>query len=79
MTTHNWRADTLQDAVAGITPIDLALHLVGARGGHLTEARQAITDAQAAYQAGDTTTATQTALNLAEELQRARAPKGAAA
>lgn len=71
-----WRAAVLMDAVAGIRTIDLALHLVGVRGkGDLaTKARQDLTDAVTAYQAGDQPTAMATATDLAEEIRRARQP-----
>lgn len=80
MTARNWRADTLQDAVAGIIPLDRALHLVGARSGDLaTKARQDLGDAIAAHQAGDSASAMATAVDLAAEIQAKRAPKAGAA
>ena len=71
-----WRANVLMDAVAGIRTVDLALHLVGIRGnGDLAaRARQDLTDAVAAYQAGDQTTAMATASDLAEEIRKTRQP-----
>lgn len=77
-----WRASTLMDAVAGILPVDRALHLVGIRGTSTfaTKAKQDLTDAVTAYQAGDEPTAMATASDLAEEIRRARQPgRGAAA
>jgi hypothetical protein len=76
-----WRSSTLMDAVAGILPIDRALHLVGVRGGDLAKkAEQDLTDARDAYRAGDEPTAMATASDLAEEIRRARQPgRGAAA
>jgi hypothetical protein len=69
------------DAVAGILPIDRALHLVGVRGGALaTRAAQDLTDAVDAYRNGDEPTAMATAASLAEEIKQARQPgRGAAA
>ena len=80
-TPGGWRAITLQDAVAGILPIDRALHAVGVRGSSTlaSKAKRDMTDAVTAYQAGDQTNALATAVSLAEEIQQARAPKGAAA
>jgi hypothetical protein len=80
-TPGGWRANTLMDAVAGILPIDRALHLVGVRGtGDLTNrARQDLGDAITAYQAGDQVNAMATACNLAEEIQALRTTRGAAA
>lgn len=76
-----WRANTLQDAVMGVLPIDRALHLVGVRGGDLADrAGRDLTDAVAAWNAGDQTTALATAADLAEEIRQARQPgRGAAA
>lgn len=76
-----WRANTLQDAVFGIIPVDRALHLVGVRGGDLdAKARQDIADAIAAHKAGDSSTALAVAADLAEEIRQARQPgRGAAA
>ena len=77
-----WRSTTLIDAVAGIIPIDRALHLVGVRGTSdlANRARQDLNDAVTAYQAGDHPTAMATATDLAEEIRQARQPgRGAAA
>jgi len=76
-----WRANTLQDAVMGVLPIEQALHLVGIRSGKLAaKAEQDLTDAVAAWDAGDETTALATAADLAEEIRCARQPgRGAAA
>jgi hypothetical protein len=76
-----WRASTLMDAVAGITTVDLALHLVGVRGGNLAaKARQDLTDARDAYRNGDEPTAMATAASLAEEIKQVRQPgRGVAA
>lgn len=79
-----WRANTLQDAVMGVLPIDRALHLVGVhktdKSAAATKARQDLDDAVAAYQAGDELSAMATAADLAEELRRTRQPgRGAAA
>ncbi|HEY2086281.1 MAG TPA: hypothetical protein VGH54_09680 [Mycobacterium sp.] len=79
--TGGWRADILMDAVAGIRTIDLALHLVGVRGGPLEiRARQDLGDAVDAFRAGDQVSANATAADLAEEIQKSRQPgRGAAA
>jgi hypothetical protein len=75
-----WRANTLQDAVMGVLPIERALHLVGVRSGQLAvKAAQDLTDAVAAWNAGDETTALATAADLAEEIRRARQPRTGAA
>lgn len=76
-----WRADTLMDAVAGIIPIDRALHLVGIRKGPAAvEAQRALDDAVAAYKDGQHDVALATAASLAEDTRLARQPrKGAAA
>jgi len=75
-----WRANVLMDAVAGIRPIDLALHLVGVRSGDLaTKARRDLDDAVTAYRAGDHPTAMATASDLADEIQKARQPRRGAA
>lgn len=71
-----WRANTLQDAVMGVLPVDQALHLVGIRSGALAvKAEQDLTDALAAWNAGDETTALATAADLAEEIRTTRGPK----
>jgi hypothetical protein len=70
------------DAVAGILPIDRALHLVGVRdkSPFAKKAAQDLTDAVTAYQAGDEPTAMATAASLAEEIKQARSTgRGAAA
>jgi uncharacterized protein YbgA (DUF1722 family) len=77
-----WRAAVLMDAVAGIRPVDLALHLVGIRDNSslATKARQDLGDAVDAYRNGDEPTAMATATDLAEEIREARQPgRGAAA
>lgn len=80
-TPGGWRANTLMDAVAGILPIDRALHLVGVRGSSdlANRAKRDLADAIAAYNSGDHVPAMATACDLAEEIQALRAPKGAAA
>lgn len=76
-----WRANVLMDAVAGIRPIDLALHLVGVRGTSdlAAKAKQDLDDAVTAYKTGDHTTAMATATDLAEEIRTARGPRRGAA
>ena len=77
-----WRASTLMDAVAGILPIDRALHLVGIRdkSDFANKARRDLNDAVTAYNAGDEPTAMATVTDLAEEIRKARQPgRGAAA
>lgn len=77
-----WRASTLMDAVAGILPVDRALHLVGIRdrSDFANKARRDLTDAVTAYQNGDEPTAMATASDLAEAIRNARQPgRGAAA
>jgi hypothetical protein len=77
-----WRAAVLMDAVAGIRPVDLALHLVGIRGtsDFANKARRDLDDAVTAYQAGDEPTAMATAESLAQEIRsRRQAGRGAAA
>lgn len=77
-----WRSATLMDAVAGILPVDRALHLVGVRdrSDFANRARRDLTDAVTAYQNGDHPTAMATATDLAEEIRKARQPgRGAAA
>lgn len=76
-----WRSSTLMDAVAGLLPIDRALHLVGIRdkGAFAARAKQDLTDAVDAYRAGDEPSAMATAASLAEEIKQVRKPKGAAA
>lgn len=77
-----WRASTLMDAVAGILPVDRALHLVGIRdkSDFANKARRDLNDAVTAYQAGDEPTAMATATDLAEAIRQARQPgRGAAA
>lgn len=78
-TPGGWRGNVLMDAVAGIRPIDLALHLVGLRSGPDTaQARQDLTDAITAYRAGDHATAMAVATHIAEELQRTKHRRPAA-
>lgn len=71
-----WRSNTLMDAVAGIIPIDRALHLVGVRGSSdlAVKAKQDLTDAVTAYKAGAQDIAMATASDLAEEIRRTRQP-----
>lgn len=79
-TPGGWRGNTLMDAVAGIIPIDRALHLVGVRSGDLAKkAKQDLADAVTAYKGGDHATAMATAADLAEEIHARRTTRGAAA
>jgi hypothetical protein len=79
-----WRTLTLQNAVLGITPVDVALHSVGIhtndRSARAVSARRDLDDAITAYKAGDETNAFAAAADLAEEIRKARRPgRGAAA
>lgn len=75
-----WRAITLQDIVRGQEPLERGLHNVGLRGTDRDQAARDLTDAQAAYAAGDVTTAMAVASSIAAELQQAKQPgRGAAA
>lgn len=75
-----WRTITLQDVVRGEEPLDRGLHNVGLRGADRAKAEQDLTDARAAYLAGDVSTALAVASSIAAELQLAKQPgRGAAA
>jgi hypothetical protein len=70
------------EAVTGARGIDSALYLVGIRDASTfaQRAKQDLTDAVTAYQAGDEPSAMATAESLAEEIRRTRQPgRGAAA
>lgn len=75
-----WRAITLQDIVRGEEPLERGLHNVGLRGPQRTKAEADLTEARAAYLAGDIRTAMAVAASIADELQQVRQPgRGAAA
>jgi hypothetical protein len=65
------------DAVAGVLPIERALHLVGIRdrSDFANKARRDLDDAVIAYRAGDEPTAMAVATDLAESIRTTRGPR----
>lgn len=75
-----WRTITLQNVVRGDEPLDRALEFLQIRKEpDLSRIRQDLTDAIAAYEAGDAGTALAVATSIGKDLKQARPGRVAAA